>query len=113
MKNKLGIIFQAGILLVIFVSVSSNATAAGFALVEQSGKGLGEAFAGGRTDTEDPSSLFYNPAAMAFMKKNSIGASVSAIDVSSKFKDDGSRTATGAPLTGGNGGDGEQQTDRE
>jgi len=106
MKNKLGIIFQAGILLVIFVSVSSNATAAGFALVEQSGKGLGEAFAGGRTDTEDPSSLFYNPAAMAFMKKNSIGASVSAIDVSSKFKDDGSRTATGAPLTGGNGGDG-------
>jgi long-chain fatty acid transport protein len=106
MKKFFGFIFQAGIILVIITSGSSNATASGFALVEQSGKGLGEAFAGGRTDTEDPSSLFYNPAAMAFMKKNSVGASFSAIDVSLKFKDDGSHTVTGQPLTGGNGGDG-------
>ncbi len=83
-----------------------GALASGFSLVEQSGKGLGEAFAGGRTDSEDPSSLFYNPSAMAFMTANSIGVSLSAIDVSTKFKDNGSRTATGQPLTGNDGGDG-------
>ncbi|MEA1928867.1 MAG: outer membrane protein transport protein [Candidatus Auribacterota bacterium] len=90
----------------LFILHASDTSAAGFALLEQSGKGLGEAFAGGRTDTESPSSIFYNPAAMAFMEKNGIGLAFSAIDVSMKFKDDGSRTVTGAPLTGGNGGNG-------
>jgi len=106
MKKTIGYIFQAGIIIALYILHSSDAAGAGFALVEQSGKGLGEAFAGGRTDTEDASSLFYNPAAMAFMKRNSVGASFSAIDVSMKFKDKGSHDVTGAPLTGGNGGDG-------
>ncbi len=106
MKKAAGFVFSVGIIIALFIFNSSNAAASGFALVEQSGKGLGEAFAGGRTDTEDASSLFYNPAAMAFMKKNSVGASFSVIDVSLKFKDKGSHTVTGAPLTGGNGGDG-------
>jgi len=106
MKKAAGFIFKAGIIIALLIFTSSNAAASGFALVEQSGKGLGEAFAGGRTDTKDASSLFYNPAAMAFMKKNSVGASFSAIDLSLKFKDEGSHTVTGAPLTGGNGGDG-------
>ena len=106
MKKTFGYIFQSGIIIALFIFNSSDATASGFALVEQSGKGLGEAFAGGRTDTEDASSLFYNPAAMAFMRRNSVGASFSGIDISLKFKDEGSHTVTGAPLTGGNGGDG-------
>ena len=106
MKKTIGYIFQAGIIIALYILNSSDAAGAGFALVEQSGKGLGEAFAGGRTDTEDASSLFYNPAAMAFMKRNSVGASFSAIDVSMKFKDKGSHDVIGAPLTGGNGGDG-------
>ncbi len=100
------VIFSIGDYYSSFIFNSSDAAASGFALVEQSGKGLGEAFAGGRTDTEEASSLFYNPAAMAFMKRNSVGASFSVIDVSLKFKDEGSHTVTGAPLTGGNGGDG-------
>jgi len=106
MKKVLIYLFSAVVGITIIIFSASNATGAGFALVEQSGKGLGEAFAGGRTDTNDPSSLFYNPAAMAFMAKNSVGASFSAIDVSLKFKDDGSHTVTGQPLTGGDGGDG-------
>ncbi len=93
-------------LAVLHVSGGSRVDAAGFALVEQSGKGLGESFAGGPTDTSDPSSLFYNPAACAFTEENAIGASLSAIDLSAKFKDNGSTDATGRPLTGGDGGEG-------
>lgn len=106
MRTTFNYIFKTGVILALCIFNSSDTAASGFALVEQSGKGLGEAFAGGRTNTEDASSLFYNPAAMAFMKKNSIGASFSVIDVSLKFKDKGSHTVTGAPLTGGDGGDG-------
>jgi len=88
-----------------FIGVS-RAPAAGFALVEQSGKGLGESFAGGPTDTDDPSSLFYNPAASAFAGQNAVGLSLSAIDISVKFRDGGSTDVLGRPLTGGDGGDG-------
>lgn len=106
MKKIFPFVCWIGIIAGSLTLTSSRASASGFALVEQSGKGLGEAFAGGRTDTEDPSSLFYNPAAMAFMKKTGVGMAFSVIDVTAKFKDDGSRTATGQPLTGGDGGNG-------
>ncbi len=58
------------------------------------------------TDTEDPTSIFYNPSAMAFMEKNGVAAAVNTIDITAKFRDDGSTTAAGTPLTGGDGGDG-------
>lgn len=106
MKTGTGSILESGLIILFIFLISSPADGSGFALVEQSGKGLGEAFAGGRTDTEDPSSIFYNPAASAFMKDNSVGASFSFVDISVRFKDDGSRTASGEPLTGGNGGQG-------
>ncbi|MFH1038247.1 MAG: outer membrane protein transport protein [PVC group bacterium] len=106
MRKMSAVIFWLGVLAALATLGLPGAFASGFALVEQSGKGLGEAFAGGRTDTDDPSSLFYNPSAMAFMTSNSVGVSLSAIDISTKFKDDGSRTATGQPLTGDDGGDG-------
>lgn len=89
--------------------LTTGVRASGFALLEQSGKGLGEAFAGGVTDTDDPSSLFYNPAAMAFMPTARGALIASVIDVSAKFKDEGSTTSPvfgGAPLTGGDGGEG-------
>ncbi|MDP8237423.1 MAG: outer membrane protein transport protein [Candidatus Erginobacter occultus] len=97
-----GIFFLA----VLITLGGSRAGASGFALVEQSGKGLGESFAGGPTDTEDPSSLFYNPAASAFSAQNALGLSFSAIDISVKYKDSGSTDVIGQPLTGGDGGDG-------
>ncbi|MDP8213816.1 MAG: outer membrane protein transport protein [Candidatus Euphemobacter frigidus] len=106
MKKIGALLCWSSLIAAVLALTGSQAFASGFALVEQSGKGLGEAFAGGRTDTKDPSSLFYNPSAMAFMERNSVGMALSAIDITANFKDDGSRTATGMPLTGGNGGDG-------
>lgn len=106
MKGRSVLIAASCLLAAGVVLGGGRARAAGFALVEQSGKGLGESFAGGPTDTRDPSSLFYNPAACAFTDKNALGASLSAIDISVKFKDDGSTDVIGQPLTGGDGGDG-------
>lgn len=106
MKARVVSICSFCLLTALFVLGGSRAPAAGFALVEQSGKGLGEAFAGGPTDTLDPSSLSYNPAACAFSEENALGASLSAIDILVKFKDTGSTDVIGQPLTGGDGGDG-------
>ncbi len=106
MQRRSVLICASGLLAAVLFIGGSRARAAGFALVEQSGKGLGEAFAGGPTDTRDPSSLFYNPAACAFTDKNALGASLSAIDLSAKFTDSGSTDAAGRPLTGGDGGEG-------
>jgi long-chain fatty acid transport protein len=106
MKRRSSLICLFFLLATVFVLGGSRAFAAGFALVEQSGGGLGESFAGGPTDTVDPSSLFYNPAACAFAEQNAVGLSLSAIDISVKFKDGGSTDIIGQPLTGGDGGDG-------
>ena len=46
-----------------------TAHAVGFALAEQSASGLGNAFAGMAARSDDPSTQYYNPATMAFMKK--------------------------------------------
>ena len=86
---------------------SSPARASGFALLEQSGKGLGEAYSGGITDIKDASSIFSNPSAIAFMEGNEVTTSLNVINISSEFKDDGSTlgSGTGIPLTGGDSGD--------
>lgn len=95
------------LLLGALVSVTApEAAASGFGLVEQSGRGLGSAFSGGSTDVTDASSLFYNPAACAWMKQNQAELAASVIDISTRFRDEGSTTASGAPLTGGDGGQG-------
>ncbi len=46
-----------------------TAHAVGYALTEQSASGLGNAFAGMAARSDDPSTQYYNPATMVFMKK--------------------------------------------
>jgi long-chain fatty acid transport protein len=88
------------------LTVSDNcAHAAGFAVIEQSVKGLGNAFAGGAACAEDASTIFYNPAGMTRLKGREFIAGLQVIDPSMKFSDSGSTAFNGAPLTGGNGGD--------
>lgn len=60
------------------------AQAAGYALSEQSGSGLGNAFAGMSARSDDPSTQFYNPATMAFMKKG-IQLSVAGLIIAPNF----------------------------
>jgi long-chain fatty acid transport protein len=54
----------------LFVSIACNAHAAGFALIEQSASGLGNAYAGAAAVAEDASTIFFNPAGMALLPDN-------------------------------------------
>jgi long-chain fatty acid transport protein len=76
----------------IFAGSVSQAHASGFALIEQSASGLGNAFAGAAASAEDASTVYYNPAGMSFLKgptQLSLGAAY--INVSTKFTDGGSQ----------------------
>jgi long-chain fatty acid transport protein len=81
---------------------------AGFALVEQSASGLGNAFAGESAAAENASTIFFNPAGMTRLPGLQVVAGVQAIGPSINFTNQGSTLAPPAPpqpLTGGNGGD--------
>jgi long-chain fatty acid transport protein len=88
------------------LAVSGAAVASGFALIEQSGSGLGNAYAGGAASAEDASTIFYNPAGMSRLNGKQIAVAGSMIKPSAKFSDTGSSpaAASGQPV-GGNGGD--------
>ncbi len=88
------------------LAVSGTAAASGFALIEQSGSGLGNAFAGGAASAEDASTIFFNPAGMSRLNGKQLVVAGNMIKPSAKFSDTGSSpaTASGQPL-GGNGGD--------
>src|SRR5262249_13119665 len=98
---------RAGFLLVVIAGVT-DARAAGFALFEQSARGLGSAFAGEAAAAEDASTIFYNPAGLGWVHGTQIASSGFAILPSSVFENHGSMenpVLGGAPLRGGDGGD--------
>jgi long-chain fatty acid transport protein len=99
-----------GLALGTVLMVAQGAGAAGFALIEQSVSGLGNAFAGGSADAADPSAVFYNPAAMTLLKGTQATAGAHLIMPHAKFKNEGSTHAlqgvTGVGLLGDDGGDG-------
>lgn len=85
---------------------SGAAMASGFALIEQSGSGLGNAYAGGAAGAEDASTIFYNPAGMSRLDGKQIVVAGNMIRPSAKFSDTGSSVpAASAQPVGGNGGD--------
>lgn len=78
--------------------MAGSAAASGFALIEQSGSGLGNAYAGGAAGAEDASTIFYNPAGMSRLSGKQIAVAGNMIRPSAKF----SGTVTGlAPLQAG------------
>lgn len=83
--------------------MAGGAVASGFALIEQSGSGLGNAFSGGAASAEDASTIFYNPAGMSRLSGKQITVAGSMIKPSAKFSDAGSTTATARPLGGATG----------
>ncbi|MDT8424143.1 MAG: outer membrane protein transport protein, partial [Desulfuromonadales bacterium] len=63
-----------------FVVLSAvAASAAGFALIEQSVKGLGNSFAGGAAVAEDATTIYFNPAGMSRLKGMNATAGVHVI----------------------------------
>ncbi|OGW47085.1 MAG: hypothetical protein A2Y66_06435 [Nitrospirae bacterium RBG_13_41_22] len=102
-----------GVLLIgacIFLISAGSALGAGFALVEQSVSGLGNAFAGGAAGAEDATTIFYNPAGMTLLSDQQFILGAHVIIPSLKFDNKDSthvlQGATGKQLSGGNGGDG-------
>jgi len=90
---------------------ADNARASGFQLIEQSGAGVGNAFAGQAALAEDASTVFFNPAGMTQLPGRKLAASLDMIGLTTKFNDLGTKppsSPTGVPFpyqTGGAGGD--------
>src|SRR5258706_10534031 len=74
---------------------STLAAAAGFALIEQSASGMGNAFAGSAATAEDASTIFYNPAGMSKLSGNQFAVAGHAIDLSLKFSNAGTSGTLG------------------
>ncbi|HEY8245402.1 MAG TPA: outer membrane protein transport protein [Casimicrobiaceae bacterium] len=88
----------------LFALGAGQAHGAAFALQENSGSGLGNAFAGGAAFTEDVSGMWSNPATLSKRMSMEAAGALHIITPSIKFQDSGSVAALGQPL-GGNGGD--------
>jgi long-chain fatty acid transport protein len=83
------------------LAMSGSAAASGFALIEQSASGLGNAFAGGAAGAEDASTVFFNPAGMSRLSGKQIAVAVHDIKPSAKFSGTG---ASGTDMGGDAGG---------
>lgn len=84
------------------------AQAAGFALIEQSGSGMGNALAGGAAIAEDASTIFFNPAGMTYVQGTQGVGVLHLIKPNAEFNNEGSLPGAGPrPLNGegGNAGD--------
>ena len=88
-----------------FFGMTAPALASGFAILEQSVRGLGSAFSNSAA-ADDASTIFFNPAGLTRLSNNSAIAATYYIAPTALFQDRDSTIATGAPLTGGEGGDG-------
>jgi long-chain fatty acid transport protein len=78
------------------------ADGAGFAIAEQSVKGLGSAFAGGAAIADDATTVFYNPAGMTRLPGRQSEAALHIIVPSSRFEN--TRTTFGGATLAGNSG---------
>ncbi len=83
---------------------ANHAVASGFALVEESASGLGNAFAGGAASAEDASTLFFNPAGMMRLSGQQMSLVLHAIKPSVEFSNTAGIAAPGRQL-GNSGGD--------
>lgn len=88
------------------LAITSPAFSAGFAIIEQSVSGLGNAFSGGAASAEDATTVFFNPAGLTRLEGQQAIAGVNLIIPQAKFSNKGSTHITGAPLSGDDGGDG-------
>ena len=85
----------------VIFSAPIAAQAAGFALIEQSASGMGNAFAGGGAVAEDASTIFFNPAGMTYIEGTQLVGAIHLIKPTVEFN--GSISGTGK--AGGDGGD--------
>src|SRR3974390_2335717 len=87
----------AAVGMVALALAAGHAGAAGFALQEQSGSGLGNAYAGGAAAAEDAATVWTNPAGMQKIKTNQVVAAINYIQPSMKFSNGNSLPAANHP----------------
>jgi long-chain fatty acid transport protein len=66
---------------------SANTQAAGFALIEQSASGMGNAYAGAAAIAEDASTIFFNPAGMTYIDGTQAVGALHLIKPNAEFHD--------------------------
>jgi long-chain fatty acid transport protein len=81
------------------------AAGAGVAIMEQSVKGLGTAFAGSTAAAEDASTIFFNPAGLSRLDRPQVTGGIHLVVPSARFRNHRSVLPTGQQLQGGEGGD--------
>jgi len=69
---------------------SASTQGAGFALIEKSASGMGNAFAGGSAIAEDASTVWFNPAGMTRLSGSQVIVAGHIVSPSAEFKDSGS-----------------------
>ncbi|MGB5276723.1 MAG: outer membrane protein transport protein [Gammaproteobacteria bacterium] len=79
---------------------STQSHSSGFALIENSASGQGNAFAGAAAAAEDASTIWFNPAGMMKIKDDQILIAGHYIAPKSSFTNGNSVDASGTPLTG-------------
>jgi long-chain fatty acid transport protein len=84
---------------------AGTANAAAFGLMEQTGSGLGNAYAGSAAVAENASTIYYNPAGMTQLKGKNVSAGVNYISLEAKFKDNGTTSPAMAGVQSIDGGD--------
>ncbi len=74
---------------------ASSVYSAGFAIIENSASGMGNAFSGAAAVAEDPSTIWFNPAGMSYLSNNNGGkaelsSALNIVAAKTKFTDKGS-----------------------
>ncbi|MCW9014174.1 MAG: outer membrane protein transport protein [Gammaproteobacteria bacterium] len=82
--------------------ISTGVQASGFALIDNSASGMGNAFAGGSAIAEDASTIYFNPAGMTRLSGDQISVAGHFISPAADFTNNGSTLVTGAPMSGTN-----------
>lgn len=75
----------------VMLSVPVLSHAAGFSLIEQSGSGVGTAYAGSAASADDASALFFNPASLSLLDAPQVAVAGHGIYLQAKFSDRGSQ----------------------
>src|SRR5262245_29702903 len=105
MKSRTNRFLQRSALAAAIAGISAPASAAFFALAEQSASGMGTAFAGGAAIAEDASTVWYNPAGMTRLDRPQLVVAGHYVDPSFKGTVNNSTSVLGAPISGGAGKD--------
>ncbi len=97
MTYKAALAASAGLLAL--VASSPAAWAAGFQIREQSGSSQGMSFANAATATDDISTMFFNPAGLAFHDGHQAVTVASGINPNAKFKGGSASTVVSSPIS--------------